>query len=47
MDDALLAACQLLGLFLDPEDGGYMFLRNVDLLSTDYTALYHRKYNSS
>jgi hypothetical protein len=30
----------LLGLFLDPEDGGHMFLRNVGCLSTDYTALY-------
>jgi hypothetical protein len=27
------------GLF-DPEDGGDMFRRNVDWLSTDYTALY-------
>jgi hypothetical protein len=24
---------------LDPEDGGYMLLRNVGGLSTDYTAL--------
>jgi hypothetical protein len=29
----------LLGVFLDPEDGGDMFLRNVGGLSTDYTAL--------
>jgi hypothetical protein len=32
---------------LDPEEGGYMFLRNVCLLSADYTALYPRTYNSS
>jgi hypothetical protein len=45
----LLATCFhagiLLGLF-DPEDGGDMFLRNVGLFSTDYTALYLRE-NSS
>jgi hypothetical protein len=29
----------LLGLF-NPEDGGDIFLRNVGLLSTDYTAVY-------
>jgi hypothetical protein len=33
----------LLGLFLYPEDRGDMFLRNVGLLSTDYTALYSRR----
>jgi hypothetical protein len=27
----------------DPEDGGNMFLKNVGLLSTDYTTLYPRK----
>jgi hypothetical protein len=27
----------------DPEDGGDMFLRNVCLLSTDYTAFYPRR----
>jgi hypothetical protein len=27
----------LLGLFMDPEYGGKMFLRNVGSLSTDYT----------
>jgi hypothetical protein len=32
----------LLGLFLDPKDGGDMFLRNVCWLWTDYTALYRR-----
>jgi hypothetical protein len=34
------------GIFLgsfDPEDGGDMFLRNVDRLSTDYTAFYPRR----
>jgi hypothetical protein len=43
---ALLATCfhdsLLLGLFLDPEEEGDMFLRNVDWLSADYTALYPR-----
>jgi hypothetical protein len=33
----------LLGSFFDPDDGGDMFLQNVDLLSTDYTALYPRR----
>jgi hypothetical protein len=37
----------VLGLFFDPEDGGDMFLRNVGCLSTDYTALHHRRHNSS
>jgi hypothetical protein len=40
-------AGSLLGLFFDPEEGGDMFLRNVVWLLTDYTALYHRIYNSS
>jgi hypothetical protein len=48
---ARLATCFhagfLLGLFSDPEDGGDMFLRNVGCLSTDYTALYPRRKNSS
>jgi hypothetical protein len=48
---ALLATCLhtcfLLGLYFDPEDGGDMFLRNVGSLSTDYTALYPRRYCSS
>jgi hypothetical protein len=34
----------LIDLFFDPEDGD-MFLRNVNLLSTEYTALYPRKQN--
>jgi hypothetical protein len=41
---ALLAAYfhagSLLGLFIDPEDGGDMFFPNVGRFSTDYTALY-------
>jgi hypothetical protein len=36
-----------LGSFFDPEDGGEMFLQNAGLLSTDYMALYTRRYNSS
>jgi hypothetical protein len=36
----------LLALSLDPEDGGYMFLQNVSLLSRDYMALYLRRYSS-
>jgi hypothetical protein len=46
---ALLATCfnvgVLLGLVLEPEDGGDMFLPNVGRLTTDYTALYLRIYN--
>jgi hypothetical protein len=34
----------LLG-FLDPEDGGDMFFRNVGSFSTDYTALYTNRQN--
>jgi hypothetical protein len=30
-------------LFFDPEDGGDVFLRNVEWISTDYTALYRRR----
>jgi hypothetical protein len=33
--------------FVDPEDGGYMFLLNVGWHSTDYTALYPRIWYSS
>jgi hypothetical protein len=36
----------LLGLFFDPEDGGNMFLRNVYLFSTDYTAFNPRTQHS-
>jgi hypothetical protein len=35
----LLQSGFLLGFFLDPEDGGDIFLQNVGWLSTDYTAL--------
>jgi hypothetical protein len=42
----LLDAGFLLGLFIDPEDGVYMFLRKVDWLSADYTALYPIRWNS-
>jgi hypothetical protein len=48
---ALLATCFhagfLLGLFFEPENGGDMFLWNVSWLLRDYTALYHRRQNSS
>jgi hypothetical protein len=37
----------LLDLFFDPEDGGDMFLRNVNRLSTDYTESYPRRQNFS
>jgi hypothetical protein len=43
----LLHAGFLLCLFFDTENGGDMFLRNVCWLSTDYTALYPRRQNSS
>jgi hypothetical protein len=33
----------LFGLFLDPEDGGDMFFRNIGGLSTKYTELYPRR----
>jgi hypothetical protein len=33
--------------FFDPENGGYMFLRNVGWHSRDYTALYRRRWYSS
>jgi hypothetical protein len=42
---SLLYASFLLNLFFDPADGGDMFLRNIGWLSTDYTALYPRRYN--
>jgi hypothetical protein len=32
-----------LGLF-EREDGGHMFLRNIGSVSTEYTALYSRRY---
>jgi hypothetical protein len=42
----LLYTVLLFGLFFDTEDGD-MFLRNVGWISTNYTALYPRRYNSS
>jgi hypothetical protein len=42
-----LRAGLLLGLFFDPEDEGNIFLRNVGLLSTDYTISYSRRWNST
>jgi hypothetical protein len=36
----------LLGLVFDPEETSDMFLRNVDLLSTNYMPLYYRRYRS-
>jgi hypothetical protein len=39
----LLHVSIALGLFFYPGDGSDMFLRNVDLLSSDYTALYARR----
>jgi hypothetical protein len=43
---ALFAICCIVGLFLDPEDGSNILLRNVGLLSTDYVALSPRRWNS-
>lgn len=37
----------VLGLSLNPENGGIMFLWNVGWLAVKYTALYPRRYNSS
>jgi hypothetical protein len=37
----------LLGLFLDPGDGGHMFLRNVGWLSMDYMAICPKRQNYS
>jgi hypothetical protein len=37
----------LLGLFFDHEYGSNMFLRNIGGISTDYTASYPRRQNSS
>jgi hypothetical protein len=43
----LLDAAFFFGLFLNPEDEGDVFLRNVFWLSKDYTVLYPRWQNSS
>jgi hypothetical protein len=42
----LLHAGFLLAVFFDPEGGGDMFIRHIGWLSTDYTALCPRRYNS-
>jgi hypothetical protein len=39
----LLHACFFLGIFLNHEDRGDMFLCSIDQLSLDCMALYHRK----
>jgi hypothetical protein len=43
----LILAGYLLGLFLDPEDGGSTFLRNVSELLSNYTVLHPRREYSS
>jgi hypothetical protein len=43
----LLHSSFYLGSFFHPEDGGEIFLRNVSLLSTDYTMLNARRLTSS
>jgi hypothetical protein len=40
---SLLHAGFLLGLLIDPEDGGDIFLRNIDFPLPDYMALYSRR----
>jgi hypothetical protein len=39
--------CTLPDLFFNPEDRGYMYLRNVDWLSTDYMASLHKHYSEN
>jgi hypothetical protein len=39
----VLDASFLFGLFLDPKNGGEMFLLNVGWLSTDYMALWQKR----
>jgi hypothetical protein len=41
----LLATCFSLDLYLYPEDGAEIFIRNIGCLSTDYTGLYPRRRN--
>jgi hypothetical protein len=43
---SLLYAGYLLGLLVNPEDRGHMFIRNIGLVSTAYTKLYPSRYNS-
>lgn len=38
MEVAASRACYLLELFFDPEDGNYIFLRNINGISTVFTA---------
>jgi hypothetical protein len=42
-DRTCFHASFLLGLFIDPEDGGDMFPQNVSCLAMDYTALHPRR----
>jgi hypothetical protein len=35
------------GIYFDPEDGNNISFRNICCISTEYTALYPRRYNSS
>jgi hypothetical protein len=39
----LLSRWILLGLYFYNEDGGFMFLRNINWLSSDYMVLYPRR----
>jgi hypothetical protein len=43
----MVQAGYLRGLFFGPEDGGDIFLRDVDRLQTDYNALYPKRQTSS
>jgi hypothetical protein len=36
-----------LGLLFNPEDGANMFLQNISLLSSDYTAVYPGRHDPS
>jgi hypothetical protein len=40
---SMLQAQSLLGLLFNPEDGGSMFLQNIDKLLLDYTASHPRR----
>jgi hypothetical protein len=45
--EALHTASSFHGLFFYPEDSGDIFLRNIGLLSKDYTALYPEQFITS